>query len=380
VISTGAPERLTARVDQLHQLVVERDLSALVCSAPETIAYVSGTYITTQGLVPDRLAFLIATRDSRMSLLVCNIEEALVRAESWVEYIDCYVEFERDPTLALIDVLERSGSGSGRIGVQAGRLSGRSLDRLRRELPRAEFLPLDADIAAIQLTKEPDEIEALAAAAGTIQRAIEGAVGTADPGISERGLAVAIINVIAEAGGIPMILELGAGERGVLVHVEPTDRVMQPGELFHVDIAARFPSGFIGDIARTGVVGEPSADQEILFAELRDAQRAVFELVQPGRPARDLYRRCRQEFERRSLPFWPPHIGHGLGIGLHEEPLLHEANGTALIEGMVLSIEPCLVIDDRRELYTVEDLVLVTSDGHRLLSIPQDGLLSLPPP
>ena len=39
-----------------------------------------------------------------------------------------------------------------------------------------------------------------------------------------------------------------------------------------------------------------------------------------------------------------------------------------------------LVIDDRRELYTVEDLVLVTSDGHRLLSIPQDGLLSLPPP
>ena len=47
---------------------------------------------------------------------------------------------------------------------------------------------------------------------------------------------------------------------------------------------------------------------------------------------------------------------------------------------MVLSIEPCLVIDDRRELYTVEDLVLVTSDGHRLLSIPQDGLLYLPPP
>ena len=126
MISTGAPERLTARGDRLHQLVVERDLSALVCSAPETIAYVAGTYITTQGLVPDRLAFLIATRDSRMSLLVCNIEEALVRAESWVEYIDCYVEFERDPTLALIDVLERSGSGSGRIGVQAGRLSGRS--------------------------------------------------------------------------------------------------------------------------------------------------------------------------------------------------------------------------------------------------------------
>jgi Xaa-Pro aminopeptidase len=380
MISTGASERLTARVGQLHRLVVERDLSALVCSAPETIAYVAGTYIATQTLVPDRFAFLIVTRNRRVSLLVCNIEEALVRAESWIEHIDSYVEFERDPSLALIDVLERNDPGSGRVGVQAGRLSARCLDLLRRELPRAEFLPLDADIAAIQFTKEPREIEALAAAAGTIQRAIEDAVGTADPGITERGLAVTIMNVIAEAGGVPMLLELGSGERGLLVHVEPADRVMQLGELFHVDIAARFPSGFIGDIARSGVVGQPSADQEALFAGLREAQLAVFELVQPGRPARDLYRRCRQEFERRSLPFWPPHIGHGLGIGLHEEPLLHEANETPLDEGMVLSIEPCLAIEERRELYAIEDLVLVTSEGHELLSTPPDRLLSLSPP
>jgi Xaa-Pro aminopeptidase len=378
--SPAAPSTHTPRVDQLHQLVAQRALSALICSAPETIAYVGGTFIATQTLVPDRLAFLIATRDGSMSLFVCNVEEALVRAESFIERIDTYVEFQQEPILALIDVLQRSGSTSGRIGVQASRLSGRSLDLLRLGLPRAEFIPLDEEIAATQLIKEPHEVEALASAAGTIENAIQAAVRMAEPGINERVLAAAIVKTIVDAGGIPMLVELGSGERGLLVHVEPADRIMQPGELFHLDITARFSSGFIGDIARTGVVGQPSADQDGFFAGVRDAERAVFELVEPGRPARDLYLGCKREFERRSLPFWPPHIGHGLGIGLHEEPLLHEANETALSEGMVLSIEPCLIIEERRELYAVEDLVLVTSDGHRLLSTPQDHLLRLPRP
>jgi len=221
--------------------------------------------------------------------------------------------------------------------------------------------------------------------AGVRDQAPRIAVGSVAPTVvrltaTERALAAAIVGSVVEAGGVPMIVELGSGERGLLVHVEPEDRVMQPGELFHLDITARFASGFLGDIARTGVVGEPSADQERLFAGIHDAQLAVFELVEPGRSARDLYRRCRLEFERRSLPFWPPHIGHGIGIGLHEEPLLHDANVTALAEGMVLSIEPALVVEERRELYAVEDLVLVTSDGHRLLSAPQDRLLTLPAP
>ncbi len=147
------------------------------------------------------------------------------------------------------------------------------------------------------------------------------------------------------------------------------------GELFHLDVMARFASGFVGDIARTGVVGEPSSEQRALFVALRDVQAAIFNLVEPGRPARELFVHCRREFERRSLPFWPPHIGHGLGVGLHEEPHLHGANPMTLKEGMVLSIEPCLVMEERCELYVVEDLVLVTGAGHKLLSSPQDELL-----
>ena len=125
--TAAASAGLVARLHRLHELVATRELSAVVCSAPETIAYLGGAYIATQTLVPDRLAFLVASRDGRTSLLVCNVEEGLVRARSPLEDIDHYVEFEQDPTAALIELLESGGSSSGRIGIQAAKSAIRSV-------------------------------------------------------------------------------------------------------------------------------------------------------------------------------------------------------------------------------------------------------------
>jgi Xaa-Pro dipeptidase len=128
-------------------------------------------------------------------------------------------------------------------------------------------------------------------------------------------------------------------------------------------------------MARTGVVGESDPTQAEIFAHLRATQQAIFETIEVGRPSKELYETCRREFEQRSLPFSMPHVGHGLGVGLHEAPFLHPGNDTPLEPGMVMAIEPLTVMADRREAYHTEDLVLVTEDGHRLLSSPQEKLL-----
>ena len=83
----------------------------------------------------------------------------------------------------------------------------------------------------------------------------------------------------------------------------------------------------------------------------------------------------RKEFERRRMDFIMPHIGHGIGIGIHEFPLLQPSNDTPLEPGMVVTIEPMYRDYDRGECYHVEDLVLVTEYGHRLLTQPQERLL-----
>jgi Xaa-Pro aminopeptidase len=72
-----------------------------------------------------------------------------------------------------------------------------------------------------------------------------------------------------------------------------------------------------------------------------------------------------------------PHIGHGMGIGLHEFPMLEPGNDTRIQAGMVLNIEPMVVLEARKEAYHTEDLAEVTVNGPRLLTPPQDALLRI---
>jgi Xaa-Pro aminopeptidase len=65
-------------------------------------------------------------------------------------------------------------------------------------------------------------------------------------------------------------------------------------------------------------------------------------------------------------PERPPHFGHSPGIGLHEEPLIHPANETPLVPGMVLCIEPTHV-DPARGGFHIEDTIVVTDGAPRLL-------------
>ena len=96
-----------------------------------------------------------------------------------------------------------------------------------------------------------------------------------------------------------------------------------------------------------------------------------------GRPAKDVFFAVRDEFKRQGLPFSMPHIGHGIAIGLHEFPMLEPSNDIVLEAGMVLNIEPMVVMEDRKEAYHTEDLGEVTANGTRLLTPPQERLLRI---
>jgi Xaa-Pro aminopeptidase len=174
-----------------------------------------------------------------------------------------------------------------------------------------------------------------------------------------------------------MFTFLASGERALGAHEEPADRAFQPGEIWRVDLGARFFERINSDLARTGVVGEASERQQEILGNVLAAQAAGFGAVAPGRPASGVFEAVKTEFERREMPFQMPHVGHGLGGGLHEFPILHPMNEAPLEPGMVLAIEPMLKFPERGECYHVEDLLVVTDDGFELLTEPQRGLLEI---
>lgn len=366
-----------SRSDRLAALIADRDLTAIVASSYESLCYFAGTDIRSQLAIPDRLAFLILDRTCYPALLVCNIEESQVRTQTAVADVSTYVEFEDDPATALAWALADAGITRGRLGVEATRLPLEAARTLTGRLPGLELVGVDRELARFAAAKSEAEVGSLGQLARDLLSSLDATVEALGRDASEADCASELFSRVSAIGGTPMFVFFAAGERTLLGHPEAERTALRDGALWRTDFGARLPGGICGDVARTGVVGGASAVQAEIFAVVRAAQEAAVAMAEPGRPARELFHACRQEFERNGVPFLVPHVGHGIGVGLHEPPMLEPGNDTPLAEGTVMMIEPFAILADRVEGYHTEDMVLVSADGPRRLTVPQDDLLVL---
>ena len=366
-----------ARLAKLRGIMESRHLNGIVLSSYQNVSYFGRTHMITQISLPDRLAFIIVPRDGSPALLVCAIETRQVKAQTDITDVLDYVEFAEEPAAALARVLQDRGLGRGAIGIDARHLPFASAKILEERLPGADLVPVDDEVERVQAIKDEYEISVLETAARATLEAGEEAANELPSGSTERDYSTSVFLKLLQRGGSPAFVVFASGPRTMQGHPESLDQTLVDGALWRIDFGARFEEVIYSDLARTGVVGEPSREQEATLEALRATQDAGFRAMEPGRRASDVFTAVKDEFKRQGLPFSMPHVGHGLGIGLHEYPMLEPGNDAVLEEGMVLNVEPLAFIEARQEAYHTEDLAEVTASGVRLLTPPADRLLRI---
>ena len=300
-------------------------------------------------------------------LVVCTIEESLARRDSRIPDIRGYVEFSRSPVDLIAEVVQEKGGTGGRIGIETQVLSVHYFRELERALPGATFKSADDFLAALRMVKQPEEIALLEKAALATDAAIRAAYEKGRAGISDTFIANALVSGIQFSGADSIaFLTLGSGPSAALAHPAPMNRVLEAGDVVRCDVGGYY-RGYYSDLARTAVVGKPTAEQADTYRRLWQIHEETIAAVRPGVTAGELFATCRAAFDRQGLQLNLPHIGHSLGLGLHERPMLTPFNETPLQEGMVLAIEPVHRFADGT-IFHVEDLVEVTADGRRVLS------------
>lgn len=354
-------------VERFEALLAESGMDAVIASSLENVSYLSGARMVMQRLIPDRLALLLWPADGDPAIVVCKGEDVACRDDCQIEDMRSYTEFVEYPVDLLAEVVAEKGLARGRLGVETHSLPAAYVNHLRKRLPGATLVDCADLLDRTRMIKTREEIEALAAAGRATERAIRTAFKRASVGEPEKKVADDITAGVTAAGAdVLNFMFLGTGTRSFEWHARPGPTRLEAGHVLHTDVAGNFV-GYWSDLARTAFVGCPSPRQRDIYDRLYQIHVETLDAIRPGLRAGDLYSICQAAYRNVGLPFQMAHIGHGLGLGLHEYPMLKPSTDEPLQPGMVLCIEPAY-LDPGIAGYHIEDLVLVTASGREVLT------------
>ena len=169
---------------------------------------------------------------------------------------------------------------------------------------------------------------------------------------------------------------VAAGPNAASPHHEPTDRVIERGDVVIVDFGGRL-GGYCSDTTRTFVVGDPTPEQEEVHAVVLAAQRAAAQAVRPGAIPAEIDAAARRVIGEAGYGEYFIHrTGHGIGLEVHEHPYIIETNSQPVEPGMAFSIEPGIYLPGRFGV-RIEDIVVVTDDGVEPLNRSDHSLVSV---
>ncbi|WP_193138507.1 aminopeptidase P N-terminal domain-containing protein [Klebsiella aerogenes] len=246
----------------------------------------------------------------------------------------------------------------------------------------------------LRVVKSLEEQNCLSFAADITARTAKKVIDIIDCGISERKVAAFIEYEFRNnnASGCAFESIIASGSNACIIHHLHSDKQLKEGELILIDIGCEYQN-YAGDISRTfPVSGCFTEEQKRIYEIVLNAQKKAINQLQPGVSLYDLQQEIRQYFlyslaelglisskerENDNLNLWYPHdIGHYIGLDLHDVGLSGIQQNRPLEEGMLVTIEPGLYFTSKNCPDTrycnigirIEDTVLITRDGHKILT------------
>ncbi len=224
--------------------------------------------------------------------------------------------------------------------------------------------------------KNKDEILLLSQAAAMVDGVYHDIYEALKPGIRENDIVALATKRLYEMGSDQVeAINSIAGERcSPHPHVF-SDRLIRPGDQAYFDIIHAY-NGYRTCYYRTFAVGRATQAHRDAYKKARELIDAAIEMVKPGVGTDEIARLWPDatefgfdnEYEAFGLQF-----GHGLGLGLHERPVISKLNSlenpVEIREGMVFALETFWPADDGHSAARIEEEVVVTESGSELLTL-----------
>ncbi|MFQ5834924.1 MAG: M24 family metallopeptidase [bacterium] len=343
---------IDSRLARLQKKLKEKKLDAFLNWEPHNVEYLTGSEVEGKILFTGKEKFFVTTP--------LFAEEARLTLKDWQIVI-----IQRDSFPAALSRICKKFP-ERKIGFEASHLSYEEYCKLSK-IKGVGFVPCSQLVEKLREVKDEKELSLIKEAHTITEAAFDHAEELLESGITEKELSAEIMYFLrksADSEAFPPIVLFG--ERTSLPHGRPTQRKLGENELVLLDLGAKV-GGYCSDITKTIFFGE--VDQK--WYQIRDLiskiQKEAVEKINPGVPCSQIDRLVRKRLKEAGyLNSFLHNSGHGVGLEVHEQPVIGPKSKKILKRGMVIALEPGVYLPGeggmRREL-----MVMVTNGGGKIL-------------
>jgi Xaa-Pro aminopeptidase len=266
-----------------------------------------------------------------------------------------------------IDYVRKLGLKPRRIGAELSFLPVDAGTALRNAFAGSEMVDALFVLERLRAVKSPQELKKLRIASERVIESMLAVIANHGPGATKRELTEALRREETSRG---LVFDYCLITAGSSLNRAPSDQPWGKGDILSLDSGGNY-HGYIGDLCRMAIQGEPDAELEDLLAEIEDIQRASMKPIKAGEAASVIYGAAEPLVHKSKHHNHMHFLAHGMGLVSHEAPRLTATGpvpydaydaGRPLEAGMVISVETTLQ-HPQRGFIKLEDTVVVTDAG-----------------
>lgn len=347
------------RIRRLKDKLAEMGVDAILIANERNIYYLTEFAWGFRLLVPvdgDNILFVHSVNYEAAKNIAKNVTVNLVKVGEKAE-------------TKVIDEISRSRFKN--IGFDI--LSAAEYLKMKDALKETRIEPLEDILWSLRRVKDVDEISLIKRAAEITSRGVKRALEVIRPGLKGYEVAAEAEYEMRKMGssGTAFNTIVCSGPETAYPHGGLGEHKIANGDLVVIDVGARY-HGYCADMTRTVIVGEASWRQKHIREIVREAQRIAISHLKNGVKARDIDEAVRRFITERGYGEYFVHgVGHGVGLDVHEPPILGPTSEDTLCVGNVVTIEPGIYIPTLGGA-RIEDTFLIIENGALRLTSADD--------
>ena len=361
------------RVARAQALMAQADIAALLLTTEPDVRYFTG-FLTRFWESPTRPWFVVVPADGDPIAVIPAIG-AYLMGQTWVSDIRTWraPDYDDDGISLLAETLAQVTPKGGRIGLPDQmethvRMPMADLNRLQQTLNDRVFAGDTAIVRDMRMVKSEAEIAKISTACTIADRAFARVFEIAGEGVPVSQVFREFQALCLHEGADWVPYLAGAAAQGGYGDVisPASDDPLRTGDVLMLDTGLVW-DGYFCDFDRNYSVGTPDAAVQTAHDKLMKATEAAFAIARPGATMADLFHAMNDVVNPGATGSDAGRLGHGLGTQLTEWPSIIPADQTPLQPGMVLTLEPGIVVSQDK-LMVHEENIVITEDAPRFLS------------